>query len=200
MPQCVGCGTEIEASKGSRPRKWCKDACRKKNGARVNAKTTAPAAVARGDISHGLAAWLESRNALPEALVSAAIALAAQLDVRPDDASLWRQYLATFQNLSDVSADAEREAAQSLADFRTECMTIDAAERERARRYREAMDAGDEIEARRWDSMVPAGCLRGEHRLQTFPDTGVTRCLDCQGWTVPPDDGLPHRIIEVAAR
>jgi hypothetical protein len=199
VPQCVGCGREIEPSRGNRPRKWCGDqACRKKNGARVReqAKKVAPE---RGEISQGLNDWLLGRRDLPAALVSAAIALAGQLDARPDDASLWRQYLATFSDLAALAGDIERDRAKYLADFRMECATAQAAEEERARRYREAMEAGDPDEARRWDALVPAGCLRGEHRLHVWPSNAVG-CVDCNGWVVPPDNGLPHRLIEAPVK
>ena len=54
----------------------------------------------------------------------------------------------------------------------------DAAEQYRHERHRAALEAGDEVEARRFEKLVPIGCPRGVHDWHRWP-AGFIECSDC---------------------
>jgi hypothetical protein len=126
----------------------------------------------------GLNSWLEDQSELPESLVSAGLALAANVDARPTDAQLWGRYQASLEALGKAAAESAQSARASMADIYDLLDATNDAEFRRAERYRQAIAAGDEQEARRWEQMVPIGCVRGVHSFQRWPNH-PEQCSDC---------------------
>jgi hypothetical protein len=171
-----GCPNEVEPATGNRPREYCTDRCRKRAAARSAAlPTTKPGSSALD----GLNDWLEHRTGLPESLMSAATAIAGQLDAQPSSAPLWGRYLDALAALSASAAERERRGIDVINDLRTEIASAEAADEYRRERRRAAIEAGDEDEAKRWDRLVPIGCARGDHRWHQWP-AGLRECADCR--------------------
>jgi hypothetical protein len=135
--------------------------------------------LATSGASEGLEAWLADRVDLPEALVAASRALAAEVDRAPRDAQLWSRYLAALEQLLKASAASDVAASAFIAELQgTSAVTADA-EAFRAERYRAAMAAGDEREMRRWERLVPVSCARGEHEWRHVAEAWAADCVWC---------------------
>lgn len=55
-------------------------------------------------------------ESVDEALVAAALGLAAAVDAAPDNAALWRQYRGAVADLRGVGSDGDPDAVQALLD------------------------------------------------------------------------------------
>ena len=140
-----------------------------------------------GRVRGGLEAWLNTREALPEVLVSSARVLADELDAASDSSPLWGRYTTLIQALTEPQFQ-ERAFNAEVRALYEEFATIEAAEHWRHRRYLKAVDDG-EPHPERWTKLVPFGCLLDRHNWHQWggPESPKT-CLDCRGRV--EDDGV----------
>jgi hypothetical protein len=105
---------------------------------------------------------LNTREDLPEVLVSSARVLADEVDAASDSSPLWGRYTALMQALTEPRFQ-ERAFNAEVRALYEEFATMQAAEEWRAQRYRRAVDDGEPHPAR-WTKLVPLGCAMQQHR------------------------------------
>ena len=188
--RCEGCSGPL----AGRQRRFCSDRCRSRvrRSGRSNAVVNAvedgqggrvvslptpdtPDAVP-GECRAGLDEWLAEVEDVPAALVAHCRMLADQVDADPDNSPLHGRYSTALGQLAahvEIVSEAERVRLESAL---SEIAHAGDVEQYRARRYRQAVDAGEDPS--RWSKLVPVACVKGEHCWHTW-QAGAQVCLDC---------------------
>ena len=184
-----GCGCGETLSGGPRQR-FASDACRKRSARNGGAEpdiypdTNADNAdsvpdtpdAEPGRCRAGLDEWLAEVSDVPAALVAHCRMLADEVDADPDNSPLHGRYSTALGQLVahvEIVSEAERARLESAL---SEIAHAGDVESYRARRYRQALDAGED--ASRWSKLVPVACVEGDHRWHTW-SAGAQVCEDC---------------------
>ena len=179
--RCEACSEPLSG----RQRRFCSDRCRMRvarlgeRNPNANGGLAAPQ-VAPGRALAGLEAWASQFGAgdLPQVLLEAARALAAEVDKAPTASNLWGRYAEVVRQLTDHVEALRNEVRDELAPILGELQHLGDVDRYRAERFRRAVADGDP-DADRWGRLVPVGCVEGRHRVRRWPG-GRTTCADCQ--------------------
>ena len=132
--------------------------------------------VVAGECRAGLDEWLAEVSDVPAALVAHCRMLADQVDADPDNSPLHGRYSTALGQLAahvEIISETERARLESAL---SEIRHAGDVEQYRARRYRQALDAGEDPS--RWSKLVPVACAKGDHRWHTW-SAGARACLDC---------------------
>ena len=124
----------------------------------------------------GLDEWLAEVSDVPAALVAHCRMLADEVDADPDNSPLHGRYSTALGQLAahvEIISETERARLESALSEITHAGDI---ESYRAKRYRQALDAGED--ASRWSKLVPVACAKGDHRWHEW-SAGARVCLDC---------------------
>lgn len=119
---CEGCGTEVAASTGPRPRRWCSDACRKKTE-RARERDRAASASA-GGVARAVRALVDGRGlepgSYPAAIGELAVSQAAMADNgNANAAGMLRQTLADLDDTLGLVPPSEGDSRWfSILDVR----------------------------------------------------------------------------------
>jgi hypothetical protein len=101
---CVGCGTEIEISRGATPRRWCSDACRKRTERAGEVEAVLAAARGVGSVEAAVQTLIEEQDveagSFAASLAELALAQARMTDAGNTHASVALRV--TLENLDEV--------------------------------------------------------------------------------------------------